>query len=149
MANQIPISPILPQSVFPDQTVLLSANTALDGTGTVQLIGSVAVVGVNGSAIAGNFGRSVPRARVVHRGTNVATVMRFFLNNGSTPTVATNNQLVAEETIASNTISQVAKSIIYDIWLGLIMTPGYRVYYSIGTACAAGHAVSLPDAGDY
>jgi len=136
-ANTQPISPIAPAESW-NTTPLVGANTALDGTGTV---GTIITAGSNGSR--------VPRVRVVHRGTNVVTVLRIFENNGLTNATPGNNNLVAEETIAANTLSQVAKSVFMDIFLNIILKPGYKLLYTIGTAVAAGHSVTAPDAGDY
>ena len=62
---------------------LTTANTAKDGTGTVALIFT---------ADASNGGR-VERVRAVPLGTNTASVLRIFINNGSDPTTAANNTI--------------------------------------------------------
>jgi hypothetical protein len=113
---------------------LTAANTATDGTGTTLLIATAPATASGGSI--------VERIRCMHLGTNVATVVRVFLNNGSTPATAGNNSLIAEKTIAANTLSQVAESIAYDIQLNQVLkanasTPE-RLYVTIGTAVAAG-----------
>jgi hypothetical protein len=136
-ANTAPISPLSSAESW-NATPLVGANTALDGTGTV---GTIITAGTNGCR--------VPRVRVVHRGTNVATVLRIFENNGSTNATPANNNLVAEETIAANTLSQIAKSVYYDIYLNIVLKPGYKLMYTIGTAVASGHSVGCPDSGDY
>lgn len=136
-ANTAPISPISSAESW-NGTPLTSANTATDGTGTV---GTIITAGANGCR--------VPRVRVVHRGTNIATVLRIFENNGSSNATPANNNLIAEETIAANTVSQVAKSIFYDIYLNVVLKPSYKLNYTIGTAVASGHSVGVPDAGDY
>lgn len=136
-ANTAPISPATSAESW-NATPLTSANTALDGTGTV---GTIITAGSNGTR--------VPRIRIVHRGTNVATVLRIFENNGSTNTTASNNNLVSEITVAANTLSQVAQSVFYDLYMNIVLKPGYKLNYTIGTAVAAGHSVGCPDAGDY
>jgi hypothetical protein len=136
-ANTNPISPIAPATSW-NPTAITAANTAMDGTGTV---GTIFTAGANGSR--------VNRIRVEHLGTNVATVMRFFINNGSSNTIPGNNVLAAEATIASNTLSQVAASVAVDVPIGIVLKPGYKINYTIGTAVAAGHAINCPDAGDY
>ncbi len=136
-ANTNPISPLTPADSW-NPTPLVSANTALDGTGTV---GTIITAGVNGTR--------VPRVRIVHRGTNVATVLRVFENNSLTNATPANNDLIAEVTVPANTLSQVAASIFLDIPLNIILKAGYKLLYTIGTAVAAGHSVSCPDAGDY
>jgi len=137
-ANTQPISPIAPAESW-NTTPLVGANTALDGTGTV---GTIITAGPNGTR--------VPRVRIVHRGANVATVLRIFENNGLTNATPGNNNLIAEITIATvAALSQVAAPIFYDLWLNIILKPGYKLLYTIGTAVATGHSVSAPDAGDY
>ena len=136
-ANTSPISPIAPATSW-NAAALTAANTALDGTGTVETIHTA---GANGSR--------VNRVRVVHRGSNVATVMRFFVNNTLTNATPANNTLVGEVTVPANTLSQVAASAFLDVFLNVVLKPGYKLNYTIGTAVAAGHAVSCPDAGDY
>ncbi|HKQ24081.1 MAG TPA: hypothetical protein VJT81_06530 [Burkholderiales bacterium] len=123
----------VPPSNFTPQSAT-AANTALDGTGTTALIATAPAV-TGGGAL-------VERVRCMHLGTNVATVARVFLNNGSTPGTAGNNALIAEKTIAANTLSQVAESISYDIVINQVLkghaTTPERLYVSIGTAVAAG-----------
>lgn len=139
-ANTNPISPIAPATAWPSAP-LLTGNTALDGTGTLgSTVAAVFTAGTNGA--------KVNRIRVVHLGTNVATVLRVFLNNGSVNTVAANNILVSEITVASNSLSQVAASTFYDIPMNFVMMPGHRILYTIGTTVAAGHAVTA-DVGNY
>lgn len=109
--------------------VLTAANTALDGTGATGRA-LVFTAGTNGSVI--------DQIVVRHKGTNVATVVRVFLNNGSDPESAGNNSLIQERTIASNTLSQTAESTHYPIALALAIPATYRVYVTIGTAVSAG-----------
>lgn len=117
-----------------------TANTAKDGTGTVV---TVATGGTNGSII--------NKIEVRALGTNVATVMRFFVNNGATNATATNNSLVYESTIAATTLSEVAALAdnVIDVTRGAttepaipFLPPGYKINITIGTAVAAGLAVT-------
>lgn len=115
----------------------LSANTAMDGTGTVVTL------------LTGDTeGSQVNKLRVVHLGTNVATVLRIFMNNGSTNAIAANNTLVKEITVAANTISQTAASVAYEIPLNMAVQSGYKLNLTIGTAIAAGLAIEA-EGGDY
>lgn len=121
---------------------IATANTAVDGTGTVVTIFT---------ADATNGGR-VERVRFRAKGTNVATVARIFINNGADPTVATNNVLYAEITLAATTLSQVAALLIQELPVfgtvadstafPLVLPPGYRLTLTIGTTVAAGYAVT-------
>jgi hypothetical protein len=144
-ANTLPIFPITPKISFGKVD---TANTALDGTGTTVLLFT-----------AGANGARIDQITVEHLGTNVATVLRLFVNNGADPTTATNNSLNFERTIVANTISQEAESVGYDLTLekdgGSLTLPPipylpatYRVYGSVGTTIAAGVQVTV-FGGDY
>lgn len=74
---------------------LTAANTALDGTGTVGTI-------FTATATSGVDSR-IERIRCMALGTNVATVARFFVNNGSANTTAANNSLIAEIVLPATT----------------------------------------------
>lgn len=137
-ANTNPISPVAPTPLAWATAATTAANTAMDGTGTVN---TIMTAGVNGAR--------VNRLRIAHRGTNVATVMRIFLNNGLTNATVANNSLVAEVTLAANTVSQVAASVLVDLTLSMVLAAGYKLNYTIGTAVAAGYAVTAVDSGDY
>lgn len=88
-------------------------------------------------------GGYVKKLRIRHLGTNVATVLRVFINNGSTTTTATNNILFDEIGIAANTVSETSASSIYELSINEALPPGYKIYVTIGTAVAAGLAVSV------
>jgi hypothetical protein len=105
----------------------VNANTALDGTGTVA---TVYTAGANGSI--------VQAITCLCMGTSVATVLRLFINNGSTNVTASNNALVAEIAIPANTLSQTAASIPQVIAPNIILPAGYKINCTIGTAIAAG-----------
>lgn len=126
-------------------STITAANTATDGTGTVATIFT---------ADATNGGR-VERVRFMAQGTNVATVARIFINNGSTNTSATNNVLYAEIALPATTASNSAaiNAAIYEIpnvtttvidpdGFPLVLPAGYKLICVIGTAVAAGWAVA-------
>lgn len=119
---------------------LTAANTALDGTGaTGRLL--VFTAAANGSLL--------PSIRFNHKGTNVATVMRAFRNNGSDPEVAGNNVLIGEITMAANTLSQVAASIPGELTLNIKLANAERIYVTMGTAVAAGIHCAPMNGGDF
>ena len=134
-ANINPIFPLTPMTTWPT-TPLTTANTAKDGTGTVALL---ATGGVNGTRI--------DQIKVRALGSNVATVMRFFINNGQANTTAANNALVHEITCPATTLSEVAALADLDVVIykgGDVVPPiqvlpvGYRLYATIGTTVSAG-----------
>ena len=131
-ANTTPIYSKAGQISF--SALLQTANTAKDGTGATQLIFT-----------AGADGARVERIRIKPVGTNVATVVRIFINNGSDPASAANNVLYAEKTIAANTLSEAAESVLNELptitdttAFPLVLPPSYRLYATIGTTVAAG-----------
>lgn len=116
----------------------LNANTALDGTGSNVIL--IATAGANGSKI--------EQVLINHMGTNIASVVRFFVNNGSAVGTATNNALIHEEAMAANTLSQTAASV-PNVWnAALILQSGYKLYVTIGTAVASGYMIHA-QGGDY
>lgn len=143
------VAPIYPNVGNINGVQVLTANTALDGTGTLGTnIMLVATGGTNGSLFS--------RIRVLHMGTNVVTVLRIFKNNGSTNATAANNLLLFEVTMAANTVSQIAASVAVEIPLGttgpvspgLVLKNGERLLAAVGTTIAAGIMTSAIG-GDY
>lgn len=114
---------------------LKTANTAKDGTGTVLTIFT---------ADATNGGR-VDRISIRAAGTNVATVLRVFVNNGSTNATIANNTLVTEVTCPATTLSEVAA--LADVTISgtpfpMVLPAGYKLQVVIGTTVAAGLRVT-------
>lgn len=131
-ANTIPIFVLTPKVSWGNVT---TANTAKDGTGTVV---TIFTAGANGSKI--------DQIKVRAAGTNVATALRFFINNGSTNATAANNSLAHETTIAATTLSEVAALADNDITILKNTTEtacpipylpaGYKINITIGTTVA-------------
>lgn len=137
------IQPIYPITQNVGYGKVLTANTGLDGTGTVV---TVFTAGTNGSI--------VDSMTIVHLGVNVATVLRLFIKDGA------NYSLFFEETIAANpTLSQGARSTYYNYVFDAVngSTPnnkritlksGQTIVASVGTTIAAGVQLTLMG-GDY
>jgi hypothetical protein len=109
-----------------------TANTAKDGTGTVVTVFT---------ADATNGGR-VEKLKTRALGTNVATVLRVFINNGSTNATAANNSLYSEMTIATTTLSEVAAQVDNELSMQLALPAGYKINIALGTTVAAGLQVT-------
>lgn len=125
-ANTSPIFPLTPTTQWINGIV--TANTTTDLTsGTTYLVFT-----------AGGDGSRVDKIKVRALGTNVATVLRIWINNGSTTGTAANNTLYFEKTIAATTASSVAELADTEIPLNLSLPAGYKLYLTIGTAVAAG-----------
>ena len=106
---------------------ITTANTAVDGTGTVAA-----------AFTAGANGGYVRRIRAKAGGTNIATVLRLFLNNGSSNATVGNNVLIAEinlpVTTASNSVA-IGNDIEYP--LNMVLPAGYVINCAIGTTVAS------------
>ena len=136
-ANQIPIYTEAGQIEW-NTTVLTTANTAKDGTGTVATLFT-----------AGADGARIERVRSIARGTNVATVLRLFINNGLTNATAANNTLYANVTIAATTNTETAALTVNELpsttdttAFPIVLPPGYKLLATIGTTVAAGLSVT-------
>ena len=135
-ANTNPIFTLTPDVAW-GTTAITTANTAKDGTGTVL---TVYTAGANGSY--------VQRVRFRPAGTNVQTVARLFINNGSTNATAANNILFDEITIPGTSLSENSAQASFEIPLNFAIQAGYKLNITIGTTIAAGLYVSTVG-GDY
>jgi hypothetical protein len=129
-----PIFPAVPKTSWGKLT---AANINYDGTGTVV---ELFEAGINGSRI--------DSIKVKPLGTNVATVLRLFVNNGSDPATPDNNSLIFELTLPETTASQVASLAEYQEVLDIAIPTGYKLYGSLGTEVASGYQVTV-FGGDY
>lgn len=111
---------------------VLTGNTALDGTGTSYLV-------FTADATNGGY---VKKLRIRHLGANIATVLRVFINNGSTTATASNNVLFDEIGIQANTLSQTSASTVYELSINEALPPGYQIYVTVGTTIATGLGVT-------
>lgn len=137
-ANTSPITPIAPASSWDASSPLVAAETNL-----------VALTNYKTLITAGANGARIGNVNICPLGTNVQTVMRFFINNGSAPGTNGNNQLIKEITLPASTASANTMLTQQQIALGVVLKPGHKLLYTIGTAVAAGFGVTAIDAGDY
>lgn len=94
-------------------------------------------------------GGFISRLRFKAAGTNVATVMRIFINNGSAASTATNNTFYGELALPATTSS--ATTVTgpdLDYFMNIALPAGFKVYVGLATAVAAGWVVT-PIAGKY
>ncbi len=115
--------------------ILTAANTAKDGTGTVATV-------FTGNAAGNSAGNFVQKLVARALGTNVATVLRVFINNGAVNTTAANNSLIAEFTLPATTLSEVAAQPDFTVPLNFVVPAGYKLNCTLGTAVAAGYALT-------
>ena len=133
---------------------LQAANTATDGTGTLDAVGTATTttghLGTLFTADATNGGR-VERIRFQAEGTNVATVARIFVNNNSANTTAMNNILIAEVALPATTASNSAliQSAVVELptppqvtaidltAFPIVLPANYKLMVCLGTAVAS------------
>lgn len=137
--NTSPVFPLVPEITWVN-TGAVTANTTTNLTAGTIFDSAFTADATNGSRV--DF------VRVRALGTNVATVMRVWINNGSTTTTATNNTLFFERTLAATTVSQVAELPDVILPINVSLPAGYKIYYTFGTAVAAGYSIQVVG-GDY
>ncbi len=94
-------------------------------------------------------GGFVQRLRLKGNGTNVASVLRIFLNNGATNATATNNSFYGEISLPVTTAATAAVTgADIDYMLNIALPAGFKIYVGLGTAVAGGWTV-IPVAGRY
>lgn len=111
---------------------LLAANTAMDGTGTVVTVFTADPT--NGSYL--------KKVTVRAKGTNVQTVLRLFLNNGSDNNTAANNTLIGDFTLPATAASNTTSLPGFEIPFNEVLPPGYRILATLGTTVAAGYDIT-------
>lgn len=138
----------MPANTAPVYTVTADASTN-NGTTMSQGITSAANDYTGASAnnvlehTAGSNGSYVRRVRFKSLGTNVATVARIYINNGSANTTAANNALVGEVTLPATTATATAATVDIDYPLEFALPSGFRIYVGLGTAVAAGWSATV------
>lgn len=135
-ANTSPIFALTPNITYlPLQT---TGNNNYDGTnGSVVLMYTA---GINGS-----FVRMITLEAA---GTNVATVLRVWVNNGSTNGTATNNSLLLQYSLPATTASSSASTQHIEIPVNVQLPASYKLYGVLGSAVAAGWT-GMTHGGDY
>lgn len=115
---------------------IVTANTTADLTaGTSYLLFTADAT--NGGYVQKARFRSTPA------GNTTATVLRLWINNGSTTGTATNNILYDEITLPAVTASGTAAQPSYEIPLNIALPPGYKLYATIHTGSANGWAATV------
>lgn len=99
--------------------------------------------------VAGSSGSYVSKIRVKPSGSTAATVLRFFLNSGST-TTSTNNSLYAELSIPAITTSATLAQNDFEVPLNIAIPASYAIYGVSATAPGAGTGFEVTTiGGDY
>src|SRR2546430_6565943 len=120
--------------------------------GFVNQITAASTDHLGGSAVvlftAGTLGSFLSQVVATPLGTNVASVLRCWVNNGATFATTTNNALLFEVSLPATTITEVAAQSSITVVLNFALPATYRLGIAIGTAVAAGWAV-VCEGGNY
>jgi hypothetical protein len=87
---------------------------------------------------AGANGSYVRKLRFKAIGSNVATVARIYLNNGSTAATAANNAFYGEVSLPATTATNTASTVDIEYPLEIALASGNRIYVGLATTVAAG-----------
>jgi hypothetical protein len=122
-----------------------SADVSTNGTSAMAPVLTAAAADYSGVAAAnalihtaGANGSYVRKLRLKAVSTNVATVLRLYLNNGSSNAVAANNALIGEVTLPATTASAVNSTPDIDYPLEFALPAGFRLYAGLSAAVAGG-----------
>ena len=144
--NTNPIFPLIPVNSWVSGTAATAGTAGLTANTTTDLTaGTIYGPIFTGKAVEGS---RLDFIKVRSLGTNVATVIRIWLNNGSATGTAANNTLYLERTLSATTVSQTAEQPDIILPLNISLAAGYRVYATFGTAVAAGFHLTAVG-GDY
>lgn len=106
---------------------MTAANNTIDITsGTSYLV-------CTADATNGGWLREV-RIKVNPANNSAATVVRLWINNGSTTGTSANSALFAEISLPATTASATAAQPDFAFGMNIALNPGYRVYATMGTA---------------
>jgi len=143
--NIAPIFPLVPVTTIVGGAAANAATPGVTANNTYDLTTGTSFLVFTSNATNGS---RLDFIKVRPLGTNVQTVMRVFINNGSTTATAANNALYLERTMFASTASASAETQDNAVSMNVSLTPGYRVYVTFGTAVAAGFHVTAVG-GDY
>lgn len=123
-------------------SLLLTANTAKDGTGTIVFL-QTNTGGTLVDLVAGTKGLWVDHLVIMPLGANVATVMRLFTNNGQVNSTALNNMLIDNITLPLAAASEVAAQQPTVFIVKKLFPSGIKFFITLGTTVVSGHSVVL------
>ena len=144
--NTNPIFPLTPVNSWVSGVAANAATPGVTANTTTDLTaGTIYGPIFTGKAVDGS---RLDFIKVRALGSNAATVIRIWLNNGSATGTAANNTLYLERTLSATTVSQTAELPDIILPLNISLAAGYRVYATFGTAVAAGFHLTAVG-GDY
>ena len=155
-ANVSPIFPLTPNPGVMNAllTTAMTNTKAFDGTDAAgTALALCLTAGANGARIDHIDVRVTSTNGATASGTTNANLVRFWINNGSANTTATNNQLLGELEIpaVANVALATSKNPVFTLPINKSIPAGYKIYAGTtiavgGTNCAL---TVCPTAGDY
>lgn len=136
-ANTSPVFGRTPKTPY---NTILTGNTSKDGTsGTLYTLQD----GGSTDYIVPADGAILRQIRFVPLGTNIASVARVFLNNGSATGTAANNRMITNGVTLPATTNSETAGLNSDIVVPFDMKlqAGFEIFLTIATTVAAGWAV--------
>ena len=144
--NTNPIFPLTPVNTWVSGAAATAGTPGLTANTTKDLSsGTIYGPIFTGKAVDGS---RLDFIKVRTLGTNVATVIRIWINNGYPTTTATNNALYLERTLLATSVSETAENPDIILPLSISLPAGYCIYATFGTAVAAGFHLTAVG-GDY
>jgi len=144
--NTNPIFPLTPVNTWVSGTGATAGTPGLTANTTTDLTSGTNYGPIfTGKAVDGS---RLDFIKVRALGTNITTVIRIWINNGSATGTAANNTLYLERTLSATTVSQTAELPDIILPLSISLPAGYRIYATFGTAVAAGFHLTAVG-GDY
>lgn len=141
-ANAAPIYTLTPDVATDNSTTMATTLTTATGDYTGVSANHVQV------HLAGTNGSYIRKLRFKATGSNVASVARIFINNGSTHTSAGNNEFFGEISLPATTAVNNASTPDVDYSMELPLRSGHSILVGLGTTVAAGW-VCVAVAGQY
>jgi hypothetical protein len=144
--NTNPIFPLVPINTWVSGVAANAATPGVTANTTFDLTSGT----IYGPIFTGNStnGSRLDFIKLRALGTNVQTVIRVWINNGSATGTAANNTLFFERTISSTTVSQNNEQADVILPMNTSLPASYRIYATFGTAVAAGFHLTAVG-GDY
>jgi hypothetical protein len=118
----------------------IGSTTITTATGDYTGVGGNNILIFTSDATNGGF---VQRIRFKAIGSNVATVMRIYINNGLTNGTAANNVFYGELSLPATTASNTAGTVDIDYPLNFALPAGYKLYAGVATTVASGWVASV------
>lgn len=122
-------------------STLTAANNVYDGTGTT---GTCFTAGASGSFV--GFVKLKPLNSTAN---TVASIARFWINNGSTSATAANNFFYGEVSLPTTSASTSAAQVELSMPFNIALPAGYKIIWALAAAPGGGGWAATGVGGDY